>query len=79
MTTYSTVLIQPRDYASLRAASWGLVARAAALLKDLGPYAAIELLMPGGSLLALLLWRYRRRKAAAVAVWRKSTAAVGAA
>jgi hypothetical protein len=67
MTTHLTVLIQPRDCGSLRAGSWGLVARARALLKDLGPYAAIELIMPGGSLLALLLWLYRRRKAAAFA------------
>jgi hypothetical protein len=64
MTTQLTVLIQPRDCASLRAGAWGLVARAAAILKDLGPYAAIEFLMPGGSLLALLLWLYRRRKTA---------------
>jgi hypothetical protein len=62
MTAHLTALIQPRDTASLGAGSWGLVPRAAALLKDLGPYAAIELLMPGGSLLALLLWLYRRRK-----------------
>lgn len=32
-----------------------------ALLRELGPYAAIELILPGGSLLALLLWFYRRR------------------
>jgi hypothetical protein len=31
------------------------------LLRSLGPYAAIELLMPGGSLIALLLWLYRHR------------------
>ncbi|MGH3428654.1 MAG: hypothetical protein ACRDQZ_13980 [Mycobacteriales bacterium] len=33
----------------------------ATLLRELGPYAAIELVLPGGSLLALLLWLYRRR------------------
>jgi hypothetical protein len=27
--------------------------------RTFGPYLAIELLLPGGSLLALLLWRYR--------------------
>jgi len=32
------------------------------VLKALGPYAAIELLLPGGSLLALLLWFARRRR-----------------
>jgi len=33
-----------------------------ARLKDLAPYAAMELLLPGGSVLALTLWFYRRRK-----------------
>jgi hypothetical protein len=32
-----------------------------AKLKELAPYAAIELLLPGGSLVALTLWFYRRR------------------
>jgi hypothetical protein len=31
-------------------------------LKALAPYALIELVLPGGSLMALLLWLYRRRK-----------------
>ena len=31
-----------------------------ALLREIGPYAAIELVLPGGSLIALLLWLYRR-------------------
>jgi hypothetical protein len=35
-----------------------------ARLKDLAPYAVIELLLPGGSVLALTLWFYRRRKRA---------------
>jgi hypothetical protein len=33
-----------------------------AILKELAPYAAIELLLPGGSLMALTLWFYRRLK-----------------
>jgi hypothetical protein len=33
-----------------------------AKLRDLAPYAAIELILPGGSLLALMLWLYRRKK-----------------
>jgi hypothetical protein len=33
-----------------------------ARLRDLAPYAAIELVLPGGSLMALLLWLYRRHK-----------------
>jgi hypothetical protein len=36
-----------------------------AKLRDLAPYAMIELLLPGGSVLALTLWFYRRRKKAA--------------
>jgi hypothetical protein len=33
-----------------------------ARLKVLAPYAMIELLLPGGSVLALTLWFYRRRR-----------------
>jgi hypothetical protein len=36
--------------------------RLAAKLKDLAPYAALELVMPGGSVMALLLWLYQRQK-----------------
>jgi hypothetical protein len=31
-------------------------------IKILAPYALIELVLPGGSVMALLLWLYRRRK-----------------
>jgi hypothetical protein len=37
------------------------IARLPALLRSLGPYAAIELLLPGGSVIALLIWVYRHR------------------
>jgi uncharacterized membrane protein len=33
--------------------------------RAIGPYLAIELFLPGGSIVALLLWTYRRRLAAA--------------
>jgi hypothetical protein len=33
-------------------------------LRSLGPYVAIEVLLPGGSFIALALWAYRRRRAA---------------
>jgi hypothetical protein len=33
-----------------------------AKLRDLAPYAVIEFVLPGGSLMALLLWVYRRQK-----------------
>jgi hypothetical protein len=40
--------------------AWAVVAFAR--LKELAPYAMIELVLPGGSMLALTLWLYRRRK-----------------
>jgi hypothetical protein len=33
-------------------------------LRDLAPYALMELILPGGSLMAVLLWLYRRQKKA---------------
>jgi hypothetical protein len=33
-----------------------------ARLKEFGPYALMELLLPGGSVLALSVWLYRRRR-----------------
>ena len=42
-----------------RLAAW--IARFGAILRNVGPYAAIEILLPGGTLMALLLWFYRRR------------------
>ena len=30
-------------------------------LRSLGPYLAIELFLPGGSIVALVLWTYRHR------------------
>jgi hypothetical protein len=38
------------------------MAGAIAGLKEFGPYAAIELVLPGGSLIAILLWLHRRRQ-----------------
>jgi hypothetical protein len=38
-----------------------------ATFKNLAPYAAIELLLPGGSLMALTLWFYRRKRVPALA------------
>jgi hypothetical protein len=31
-------------------------------VREFGPYAAVELLLPGGSVIAVLLWLYRRHK-----------------
>ena len=37
-----------------------------AKLRDVAPYAAMELVLPGGSLMALLLWLYRRQRKASL-------------
>ena len=34
--------------------------RGIALVRAIGPYVAIEIILPGGTLLALLFWLYRR-------------------
>jgi hypothetical protein len=31
-------------------------------LREIAPYAAIELILPGGSIMALMLWLYRNKK-----------------
>ena len=41
-----------------RLAAW--ITRIGAIFRQLGPYAAIEILLPGGTLIALLLWLFRR-------------------
>lgn len=58
-----------RRRAKLAAGATGsnAMARAVGLLRSIGPYAALELVLPGGSLLALLLWLYRHRSAAVFA------------
>ena len=45
--------------ASAARAAW--VAKGVALVKALGPYALLEFLLPGGTLIALLVWLYRNR------------------
>jgi hypothetical protein len=43
--------------------NWGgYAAVVIAKLRVFAPYALIELLLPGGSLMAIALWLYRRRK-----------------
>jgi hypothetical protein len=45
---------------------WGLSAAAVFVrLKTVAPYALIELVLPGGSMVALLLWFYRQGKSGA--------------
>jgi len=53
---YSKLIVRCRESAILRA------------LRNAGPYLLIELLLPGGTLMALLLYAYRNRRAALLAV-----------
>ena len=39
--------------------------RIAGVLRELGPYAAIELVLPGGTLIALAIWAIRHRRSSA--------------
>jgi hypothetical protein len=49
--------------------SFALRMRAAwAAAKALAPYAVIELVLPGGTVLAILCWLYRRRRVASRSV-----------
>jgi hypothetical protein len=43
------------------------ILRLAGLLKAVGPYAAIELILPGGTLIALAIWLVKNRRKAAKA------------
>jgi hypothetical protein len=40
----------------------GVMTRGLAGVREFGPYAALELVVPGGSVIAVLLWLYRRHK-----------------
>jgi hypothetical protein len=46
-----------KSYAPRISAKWKV-------LKEFAPYAAIELLLPGGSVIAVLCWLYRKRRVA---------------
>jgi len=53
---------------ALRASRWSN--RLAQKVRELGPYAAIALLLPGGSLIALALWSRRNRAPATIPLLR---------
>jgi hypothetical protein len=42
-------------------------------LKAVAPYALMELVLPGGSVMALLLWLYRRRNNGVGKTWRSDS------
>jgi hypothetical protein len=39
-------------------------------LREFGPYAAIELVLPGGSLVAVAIWLYRRYRKTGTQTWK---------
>jgi hypothetical protein len=49
-----------RVLAHVRVTDW--LARGIVIARAIGPYAAIEIILPGGTLLAFLLWLYRRHQ-----------------
>ena len=63
-TLSSWLLFSPGRDAQRSAALQRSSAITAARLQELAPYAAI-LILPGGSVMALLLWLYRRQRKAA--------------
>ena len=66
MTAAAEALLtsNPAPLAPVGASFTGRLVSGLAALRALAPYAAIELLLPGGSLIALVLWLYRRYKKA---------------
>ena len=56
--TLSRAVSAAGEKLSIRIKSWA--PRSIAQLKELAPYAVLELVLPGGSLMAILLWLYRR-------------------
>ncbi len=46
------------DFARLWLTTW--LARLVGVLRAVGPYVLLELLLPGGTLIAICLWLYRR-------------------
>ena len=53
-------MYQALNQAPLRTSITSWLSRLVGRASEFGPYLAIELILPGGSLVALLLWLYRR-------------------
>jgi hypothetical protein len=66
-SSFSQLPIQPAvNDAAWEGARSGLrkvITRFVGWVRSLGPYAAIELILPGGSIIAVALWTYRHRRA----------------
>ena len=54
------------------------IMRLAGVLRALGPYAAIELILPGGTLIAVAVWAIRNRRSFAARAARRAEARTGA-
>jgi hypothetical protein len=57
----SVAAVPPQRLLSSVAARGSRMSRLATRLRELGPYTAIALLLPGGSLIALAAWAFRHR------------------
>jgi hypothetical protein len=53
---------QPVQHATSRVRPAGLTFWWRKALATLGPYAVVELILPGGTVIAVLLWLYRRHQ-----------------
>jgi hypothetical protein len=61
MSTVTTSIVNARR--RLAAVElWAHTAIVVEKIRAVAPYALMELILPGGSIMALLLWLYRRRK-----------------
>src|SRR5690242_16869676 len=68
--SFQTLPAQVRVTPAVSLALWTWASRWAVRgwtgIRALAPYAAIEILLPGGTLLALLYWLYRRHRQASI-------------
>ncbi len=67
MRTLTQFVVHLSRRARIAAGTRWTPSRVVAILRALGPYAVIELVLPGGTLLALILWLCRRHWKAAAA------------
>ena len=60
MNALSATLAMPAAQMPGRGALAAWASRAVRILRQIGPYAAIEIILPGGTLIAVGLWLWRR-------------------
>jgi hypothetical protein len=64
--SFRALLIGTRGFTPQGVAGASWTGRALAVLREVGPYLALELILPGGTLVSFLYWLWRRRSQAAV-------------